>query len=417
MRTDSNLREILRRYGVWIGLTLAFALYYPRFAHDMSQGIARGGLSLLTHGAECLLAGEVLQACDLFFTYPPAFAFVMLPFVPMKPGIAMVVWYLVTIGATIVAYMLSETLARRIFPGDWTEKELAWLRLGSILLSIKFILAVLENQAFDTLVLLFILIGLWALVMKREVLSGGSIAFAAAIKGSPLIFLPYLLFTRRFVAAGTFIGVYLATSFLPDLFFTPKSGFGYFLTWVREIALGPLYDDLELTKYLFWAGVNSNNHSLRAVAYQLFPSGLADPWFRPTLAAMYLPVVAAAAIIVIKSMRNGGLVAIDGAVVLIAMLVLSPMTSRSHFVALILPYTIACAAYIRDPATRRLGQIVLVISFILATATGNDLVGGWFTDWAYSLHVLALGSLLLLIYLAAIAFRQRMPSQAAQLGR
>jgi alpha-1,2-mannosyltransferase len=406
--TQADKNKRLRLIAVWIFLAVAFAAYYPRFAQDLSTGVARGGLALLKHGAECLLAGEILQVCDLQFTYPPFFALVMTPFVPLGPVTGMVAWYLITIGATIAAYLLCEVLVRRLYPGAWSEPELATLRTVSIILSIKFILAVLENQAFDTLVLLFLLIGLWALATRRDVLCGGSIAFAAAIKGSPLIFLPYLLFKRRFVAAGVFTAVFVALSFLPDLLFTPKGApHGYFVTWLHEIALGTMYDDPTLTRYRFWVGINSNNHALRELAYQLFPHGLADPWFKPTVMAMYLPLVAAVFVMVLKSIQKGGLIAIDGAAILIAMLLLSPMTSRSHFIMLLPAYTIACAAYIRDPGARAWGNILLATSFILVTATGNDLVGGKVTDWAYAHKSIALGSLALLAYLGVIVWRYR----------
>ena len=401
-------RETLRRYGPWLLLILAFAAYYPRFAKQTPPGVARVGVDLLAHGAECLLKGEVLQVCELFFTYPPSFALAMMPLVPMGPGLRVLVWYLILAGATVAAYALCEALARRLFPGEWTESERVWLRVGSILLSLKFILAVLETQAFDTVILLLVVIGLWALVSKRDLLAGGSLALAAAFKGTPLIFLPYLLFTRRFAASGVFVAVLIGVSVLPDLLFTPKgSAHGYLVTWVREIALGPMYDDPHLTRYRFWVGPNSNNHSLRAMVYQWFPNGLGDPRFRPALAAVYLAVLIAVGLVVLKSLRNGTVVAIDGAALVIAMMVLSPMSSRSHFVALMLPYTIVCAACIRDPQTRTLHQIVLGISFILATATGNDLVGGRITDWAYSHSVIAFGSLVLLISLAAIVWRPR----------
>lgn len=405
----------LARYGGWIALAVAAAAYYPRFARDMSGGVARGGLSLLTHGAECLLGNEVLQVCDLQFTYPPAFAFMMLPMVPLGGGARMLVWYLITIGVTVGAYQLCEALARRLYPGPWSEGQLAWLRIVSIVLSIKFILAVLENQAFDTLVLLFILVGLWALLQRQEWLAGAAIALAAAIKGSPLIFVPYLVVTLRWRACAAFAGVYLVASFLPDLFFTPKGGaHGYYATWFREIAMGPLYDDPNLTRYRFWVGVNSNNHSLRALAYKIFPvTGLNDPLFRPVLMAMYLPVVAALAYVIIRSLRSADRarhVGLDGAAIVIAMLALSPMTSRSHYVALMLPYTVICAAILTDARRRALGIAVLVVSFLLATASGNDVVGGKFTDWAYAHGAIVSGALVLLLYLAVLA---REPLNAA----
>lgn len=394
-----------RRVG-WIALVIAAAAYYPRFAKDAGDGPVLGGLALLRHGAQCLLSNQVLQDCDLAFTYPPFLASMMAPFFLMGQTAATVGWYLVAVLATIASYQICEALVRRLFDGEWSEHELAWLRTCSLILSLKFILAVLENQGFDELILLLIVIGLWGLVDKREIPAGLSFGVAAAMKASPLIFLPYLLGTRRYVAFAVMLGSYLALSFLPDLFFTPVGApHGYYLTWFREIALGPLHDDTQISKYIFWSGPNSNNQSLRGLINRIFPDTFWDPRFRATVIATSITVLLVTSLMIWRSMKKGGLIAVDGAIVIIAMLALSPMTSRSHFVALMLPYTVCCAAVIREPQIRRSGITVLVVSFILATATGNDLVGGAFTDWAYNLGSITFGSLVLLVYLGLIANR------------
>lgn len=405
--------DLFRRYGVWVLIALCAAAYYPRFAHDMSTDVAHAGLTLLTHGAQCLRDNTVLQDCDFSYTYPPAFAFLMLPFTGMGSGLALFVWYLITIGASITAYLLCETLVRDLYPGPWTDEEIDALRIGSIALSIKFVLAVLENQAFDTHAFVLILLGLWALAGKREGLAGASIAVAAAIKGAPLIFLPYLLFTGRFRASTVFAVTYLVVSFVPDLFFTPKGGaYGYYVTWFREIALGPMYDDHARSKYIFWGTVNANNHSLRSLAYRLFPGGLADARFQPTLIAMYLPVVAAVVFVVWRSLRAGGKIALDGAALMIAMLALSPMTSRSHFISLMLPYAVICAIAIREHGRRTLAIAVLVVSFLLVTASGNDLVGKPFTSWSNAHGSIVFGSLVLLAFIVVISTKPRQAAYA-----
>ena len=81
----------------------------------------------------------------------------------------------------------------------------------------------------------------------------------------------------------------------------------------------------------------------------------------------------------------------------IAMLMLSPMTSRSHYVALLLPYMTLVAQNFRDQRTARLGRAVLVVSFALVTLAGNDAVGQAFTVWAYRHSAMVLGSALLII--------------------
>jgi hypothetical protein len=85
---------------------------------------------------------------------------------------------------------------------------------------------------------------------------------------------------------------------------------------------------------------------------------------------------------------------------------LSPMTSRSHYVALLLPYMTLLAHNWRDQRTGRLGRAVLAIRFALVTLAGNDAVGEAFTVWAYRHSAMVLGTLVLLIYFAALVMQQ-----------
>ena len=68
-------------------------------------------------------------------------------------------------------------------------------------------------------------------------------------------------------------------------------------------------------------------------------------------------------VVVAVSPRRLQSIAIDGSLLLIAMLMLSPMTSRSHYVELLLPYMTLLALNWRDQHTGRQGRAVLLTSF------------------------------------------------------
>jgi hypothetical protein len=387
----------LWRYGPWLLILVAAAAYYPRFAK------APVGMEMYPQAAYCLLHGEILQSCDPGFTYPPLFALLMLPFEPMPLWLRNLVWYLVTVGATIGSFKLAETIARNaVAAPPLNAVELSWLRLLGLLLSSKLILAVFENQAYDALVLLVLLLGLAALMTGRELWGGAGLAFAAALKATPLIFLPYLLWRRRFAAAAAFVVVFLAASFLPDLLFTPTgAGHGYFLTWLREVA-GNSFG----AKDTYWAGANIMNHSLRgAVSLNI------DETTQHALNHAVLYAVDAAFIIVIGMLitippPDRASIAFDGSLLIISMLMLSPMSSRSHYVAMLLPYMTLIALGFRDKRTLNLGRAVLAASFALVTLSGTDIVGETVTVWAYRHSFMVLGTLVLLIYFAALAIER-----------
>jgi hypothetical protein len=126
----------LRRCGPWVGLVIAAAAYYQRFAKDPV------GMEVYSRGGECVLHGEPLRICAEQFSYPPALAFLMAPFAAMPMGPRIVVWYLVSLAASVGCFWVS---------GRWSQIELAWLRIVTVIVSLKFVLAVFEYQAYDTL--------------------------------------------------------------------------------------------------------------------------------------------------------------------------------------------------------------------------------------------------------------------------
>jgi hypothetical protein len=395
------LSKTFRPYGAWPLVIFAAAAYYPRFIK------LPAGMETYPQAASCLWHGQMLQACDQGFTYPPFFAFIMLPFVPMPLWLRDLVWYLVTLAATIGLFTLSESIVRKTVADPLERNELCWLRCLTLLLCAKLILAVFENQAYDALVVMFVLLGLAALTNGRELYAGSSFALAAALKVTPLIFLPYLLYKRHFTAAAAFAAIYAAASFLPDIFFAPAGAadgvaHGYFFTWLNEVPGRSLGVDPGGVKFAFWSGANILNHSLRgAIALNIDEAGH-RALFDTVLAAVDGTFIMIVGTLIVLSPRRPQSIAIDGALLLIAMLMLSPMTSRSHYVALLLPYMALVGLNFRDDHAAKLGRAVLAVSFVLVTLAGNDAVGQAFTVWAYRHSAMVLGVLTLLIYFAVL---------------
>jgi hypothetical protein len=81
-------------------------------------------------------------------------------------------------------------------------------------------------------------------------------------------------------------------------------------------------------------------------------------------------------------------------------------------------YLITAGVGFRDQRAVNLGRVVLAISFVLVTVTGNDVVGETVTVWAYGHSSMVLGTLVLLVYFAALAVeRSRRGDFAATPGK
>jgi hypothetical protein len=391
-----ELSSTFQRRALWVASVIAIGAYYPRFIKEA------GGLLYYPAAAECMLRGETPLHCKTtLFAYPPFFALLSVPLVAMPVWLREVFWYLVLIGTLIASLQLCETLARRLFPGDWTERELAQFRILTFVLSLKFMLAVLENQAFDSIALVFILLGLLALISKRSVLAGAGIAVAAALKVTPLIFLPYLLIKRRFAGAAAFVVVFVFLTLLPDILLPPNESW-HVTIWLREVMLGPFFSDPTSIKLPFWFGNTPMNQSFHGALARIINGGDQSQQFAMALRIVSGLYVLGIGIVMLKSLRHDRLIAVDGALLVISALLLSPVSSQSHFVGLMLPYSILAAALIKDRSTSASNAAVLLASFVLVTATSNDLVGRSFTGWALWNNLPVLGTLVLIVQLGVL---------------
>jgi Glycosyltransferase family 87 len=380
---------------LWFGFALAAAAYYYFHFSKYPEG-----LTLYRHAAECMWTQQVLQACELAFTYPPAFAFLMIPFVAMPLWLATLIWYAITLFCTVWCCWLCEDLVERMIPGQWRDREREWFRTLGILISLKFILAVYEDQAYDLLVLPLTLSGILALIDRRNIAAGAALAGAAALKVTPLIFLPYLVFKRRFVAAAIFVIVLTALSFLPDLFLHPQgAAHGYFMTWVNEVAAPGLLENAAAAKKAFWAGgADPWNLSLRGALALALDGTAYQADFSFWLRLVQLAFIAVIGTLFQMSAR-AQMIPIEGALLIISMLMLSPMTGRSHYVGLLLPYYLIIAAVIRDQKTAWIGITCLVLSFSLS-GIPREIVPRAFSEFMRMHSDIIYATLVLIVYFA-----------------
>ena len=391
----------LRRYGPGIGLAVAALAYYRRFAKDPV------GMVVYPQGGECVLHGEPLRTCAEVFSYPPAFAFLMSPFSWLPMGPRIVVWYLISLAATLGCFWVSEQMVLRLLPGRWSQIELAWLRIVTVIVSLKFVLAVFEYQAYDTLAAFIVFLGLWAIVQNRTFVSGALLALAAAIKATPLVFLPYFVVKRRFVAATVFIVVFVALWLLPDAYNALQGLQPHYLeNWIRQIVTPALtHEEIGATFWYSWMGANILNHSFRGTVARMLDGTSAAAHSEAILYTVYAVYVAFVGLLMLRSARRDDFVAVDGSILVISMLMLSPMTSRYHYILLILPYMTVIGLTLRDRSLRIPAIVTMALSFILGTATSNDIAGHFMTEWSYQHNFLVLSALVLLAFLAFVIVR------------
>ena len=414
----SSRTSVLLRFGLarlqpwsdWIVLIVTAAALYPMFGRSSDMG------PFYSAAARCVLNGESLLSCLPQYPYQAALAVFFIPLAYLPPVLQRLIWYVIFVGCLVIAVRLTEAIAERLYPGSTRGQNLFWLRTIMLITCGKHFLDVITYASHDPLSLALIMFGTWALFNGREAAGGAWLAVAAAIRASPLIYLPYLILKRRLVACIVFIAVLFGVSLIPDIIGALRGGYtGHLTEWLGQV-VGPALMPGNSSKLVFWNiwnGANLYNQSLRGVINRFATSpvfGLTPTMILIVVDGIFAVIVC---VLLLMSPRRREYVAIDTAVLLIAMLALSPMSSRYHYIFVLPAVILATAATMTDPRIRTLGSYVLVASFLLRAGTSNDVAGQRLTDFAYTYGFMPLGAIALYIIFAAILWVWRPPGLSA----
>jgi len=414
----SSRTSVLLRFGLarlqpwsdWIVLIVTAAALYPMFGRSSDMG------PFYSAAARCVLNGESLLSCLPQYPYQAALAVFFIPLAYLPPVLQRLIWYVIFVGCLVIAVRLTEAIAERLYPGSTRGQNLFWLRTIMLITCGKHFLDVITYASHDPLSLALIMFGTWALFNGREAAGGAWLAVAAAIRASPLIYLPYLILKRRLVACIVFIAVLFGVSLIPDIIGALRGGYtGHLTEWLGQV-VGPALMPGNSSKLVFWNiwnGANLYNQSLRGVINRFATSpvfGLTPTMILIVVDGIFAVIVG---VLLLMSPRRREYVAIDTAVLLIAMLALSPMSSRYHYIFVLPAVILATAATMTDPRIRTLGTYVLVASFLLRAGTSNDVAGQRLTDFAYTYGFMPLGAIALYIIFAAILWVWRPPGLSA----
>ncbi len=341
-------------------------------------------------------AGNLREGRDLLegnnaFVYPPFGALFAVPFTFLPRPAALVAWAAVNALAGAVFLVGAWRLAGgRGLPGraNTTGADYAAFWFG-MLLAIGFLLDSAANWQTDLIIGAVLIAGCVLLARERSLAAGIAFGAAAAFKCTPLLFAPYLLWKRRFVAAAAVPIAAIGLNFLPDLIYPPTDGKPRAIVW-KERFLTPMagthYDPGA------WASAVGFNHSLAGVnlrwlAYERTQNNdttsVAPRADRPSatdLKRLNLGITAMFGLLALIALWRrpaeispGPVFAAELGIVFTLMLLLSPMSSKPHFVLLLLPQL----AIVRAGWNHR-DRLLIALAALVAIGglcTGKDIVG------------------------------------------
>lgn len=216
-RPDAPAIARLRSASPWLpailaALSLAGALALaisPATGRQVDFEVYRMG------GAHILgphLYDDYLAGFNLHFTYPPFAALLFWPFAQISVRVGQVVWLVINLVALVA---LTAVSIRAVRP-DWPRRRIWGVALIALFPVLRFSpdILTLDYGQVNFVVALLVLVDLTSVLRlgSRTLPRGVLLGIAAAVKLTPLIFIPFLVLTRQFRAAATALGSFLVCS-------------------------------------------------------------------------------------------------------------------------------------------------------------------------------------------------------------
>lgn len=360
-------------------------------------------LGLYLRAAERMVQGEAVHRVDeRAFSYPPLFALLFVPMTLLPDAVHRPLWAAINVAALVLIF---SRLQRRLFPAAkrgevnpegvrlaWGEATMLLFWMLVIALAARHLLAPLENQSHDLLVFLCVLLAIDSWCDGKDLSVGWWAGAGAALKATPLLFLPLLLWHRRWKGSAVLLATLAALTLLPDWLYPANDGVSWTVTWYRVFvahAAPGESPDLQNT----WGAWGILNQSLSGTVHRLVTAPpptlerygvnlvvLAPAARRLLILLTQLTVLAWLAWVTrpalaqrmpaaSRPMQRLG----EGAAVVCGMVLLSPTSIKTHFCVLLLPIAFCVADFLRrrDPFV----GIALLLTFVLGTLTVKDLLG------------------------------------------
>jgi hypothetical protein len=312
------------------------------------------------------------------YLYPPFLAGACLPFCPLPAPLSRAAWFAVNVACTFALARWSWRLAGGppLEAGSAPAQEHRAAVLG-VLCGIPYIENCFAHMQTDVVMGAILVGGCLLLARGRDMLAASCLGVAAAIKCTPLLFAPYLLWRGRLRAALLLLVVAVGVNFLPDLIRPSRSGKPWLLDYAERYLLRLTQPDHYVGT---WGSDPIYNQSLAGAAHRWLLTTLtwteADcaPEPRKQLpgplvvrVAAYGPALLLLGLAVWACGPPGRRYSeprleMECGVVILFMLLLSPMSSKAHFGVLVLPGLCLARAAARG---NRLVRILLLTAVSL----------------------------------------------------
>ena len=385
------------RFGQWIKThpyTVAAAVLLVVLSVGFSRRQQSEWEQVYVRAAAHLWKGEDMYRREEGYLYPPFMAWTALPFLALPSPLPRFAWLSVNVVCLFALLRWSWHLAGGGClqgPGLANVGEHLAVLLGC-LCGVFFIQNCLAHQQTDVVIAAALAGGCLLLVRGRPILAATSLGLAAACKCTALLWVPYLLWRGRPLAAAWLLIVALGLNLLPDLVRPAPDGNLWLQTYISRF-LEPL---TAANHYVgTWGSDPAYNQSLAGMGQRWCTTSwtwgdsdctidprsplLRPQWLRSAVYGSEIILLLAVLWTCGRPFQQGNDragergPALECGIVLLLMLLLSPMSSKAHFGTLVVPG--CCLARAAVASRSRLLWGVLLGAVVLALLSNKDPLG------------------------------------------
>jgi hypothetical protein len=200
------------------------------------------------------LAGDPLYQGGQCFNYMPISALYWAPLAAVPPKVGMALRYLTALVCLLITLRILSIMsfADDEQPGNSRRLNLAGnltVTLVALILSVHYLIRDFDDGGPNVIVLAILMAGMYCVWRGRDVLGAFWLGLGIAVKITPGLFLPYLLWKRRWQpAAYTTVATVLWIA-LPAIWMGPASWWQHQRQW-NEVALSVFHDSTEAGRNL-----------------------------------------------------------------------------------------------------------------------------------------------------------------------
>jgi hypothetical protein len=295
------------------------------------------------------------------YTYPPFQALMALPFTFLPRWLSRLIYVLMCETALVLLWRVGWKITggRPLNTGKLDKWEALICTLG-LIAGMRYVQGTFGHQQTDVIIASLLVCGCYFWIKARDFSAATLWGIAAAMKGPPLLLAPYLAWRGRWRAAAWMVVLAVGLNLAPEMIHRPQNGI-WLTQWYDKVlkpksgGIGQWYVDVTINQSIAGAANRFFTTSWSIVGNDLKIT-THDPSISPkalklAVYGVYAILLAAAALVMRRPFRAPASerhALLESAVVFILILLLSPMSHKTHFCILILPGFIVARRAIQD---------------------------------------------------------------------